>query len=144
MVTDWQSAESAIENECNQNVYVLRDRRCLSSIDQWLRGKASEPSQLALKLALLCWAFKANWIPDICFSVDIMKTHPLALVPIRLDAQTSGRPLRLALICATAEEDFRQASVAEGLKKKIEEPKQSLTGEATMEVEPEVIVEIIF
>lgn len=40
----------------------------------------------------------------------------MALVPVRLDALVSGRPMRFALICAPNQEDFSAASRLSGKK----------------------------
>ncbi|VDK19842.1 unnamed protein product [Anisakis simplex] len=85
LVHEWLDSTSSRQTDSKTNpsndFYVIRDRRQLLVIDKWLSSKVP--------------------LPD-----DIVKQNQKALVPVRLDVLTTGRPQRFALICAPSDDDF--------------------------------------
>ncbi|TKR68267.1 hypothetical protein L596_024268 [Steinernema carpocapsae] len=93
--------------EAEKNVYVLRERTALASIQKWLNGKIQMPK-------------------------EVLKTHGDALIPVRLEALNRGRPKQFALICKPSEDDLK--ALKEG--KFVEEPSRSKKTEAENDDEP--------
>ncbi|MFH4983504.1 hypothetical protein AB6A40_010213 [Gnathostoma spinigerum] len=93
LACDW-----AGETNGGHKLHILRDRKQLLLIERWLLGKAPEP-------------------------VDLLNSFPLALIPVRLDVLTTGRPVRYALICVPIDSDFDLSRVNNIDKKRvIDEP----------------------